>query len=211
MSCARLTLCVHGRIAIGAEEQKELVRELEDVFKGKRYSFVEHWDQVITGYRELERSLFKFSIENQRTLKRLSEAIVSNHPLLLIVGRRRVELSGHSLLQGSEVKLFPHVHVLDIHEVLAFAYLLLVSEPKWCLVSCDHAGWGNEATRGQRQVLRRRSSWTQLTFTLRVRVAPRKESRKSASPAGTRHLLHPAVIALYLPCLVGDLTYTSNF
>ncbi|ELR23630.1 alkylated dna repair protein alkb 7 family protein [Acanthamoeba castellanii str. Neff] len=70
-----------------------MVRELEAVFKGKRYSFAEHWDQVIIGYRECERALFKFSPKNQHTIERLTDAI------------------------GSEVKLFPHVHVLDIHEL----------------------------------------------------------------------------------------------
>src|SRR5690242_12490496 len=53
-----------------------MVRELEGVFKGKRYSFAEHWDQVIIGYRECERSLFKFSPKNQHTIKRLTGAIV---------------------------------------------------------------------------------------------------------------------------------------
>jgi len=75
-------------------EQEELVRELDGVFQGKRYSFARHWDQVIIGYRECERSLFKFSAQNQRTIQRLNDAI------------------------GPGVNLFPHVHVLDIHEVL---------------------------------------------------------------------------------------------
>jgi len=73
-------------------EQEELVRELDGVFQGKRYSFARHWDQVIIGYRECERSLFKFSAQNQRTIQRLNDAI------------------------GPGVNLFPHVHVLDIHE-----------------------------------------------------------------------------------------------
>ncbi len=75
-------------------EHNELVSEIEEALKGKKYVFSKHWDQVIEGYRELERSLFKFSPANQNTLKRLQGLI------------------------GTNARLFPHVHLLDIHEVM---------------------------------------------------------------------------------------------
>lgn len=101
------------------------MRELDGVFQGKRYSFARHWDQVIIGYRECERSLFKFSAQNQRTIQRLNDAIVTCPPDLCPTPRRADSapllyspaLLLH-LLQGPGVNLFPHVHVLDIHEVL---------------------------------------------------------------------------------------------
>jgi len=76
-----------------SEEQEELAQELDAGFKSKRYSFTQHWDRVIIGYREYERSTLKFSQRNQRLIRRLTEAV------------------------GPDAKLFPRVHVLDIHEV----------------------------------------------------------------------------------------------
>ncbi|KAL6048657.1 Alpha-ketoglutarate-dependent dioxygenase alkB 7, mitochondrial, partial [Balamuthia mandrillaris] len=86
--------------AITPEEHAALVQELDPLLRAKPYA-TDHWDDVIADYRETERSLHRFAPANRATLQRLSERWL-----------RFPAAPG----EEQPPPLFPHVHVLDLHQ-----------------------------------------------------------------------------------------------
>jgi len=111
-----------------AEEQEELAQELDAGFKSKRYSFTQHWDRVIIGYREYERSTLKFSQRNQRLIRRLTEAVV------------RAFIFGSMLTLAFDPLLAPQAHSLicSICRGLMLSYFhvcMYLTSTRWAILA----------------------------------------------------------------------------
>ena len=91
---------------ISAEEEAAWVAEVEPLMRRRRYES-DHWDAVITGYRELQRPFEKLA--GNPTLQSVISRVAAHMPPAASASKGTASSS-----DASPVPLLPFVHVLDL-------------------------------------------------------------------------------------------------
>jgi len=95
-----LGLSVHPSF-INEEEEKVMIDELLPLFERKRYQ-TEHWDKVITGYRELEK--MRWNDRNIQIIQRMKDMFPANTRWLPAVHILDLDEKGHIAPHVDSVK-----------------------------------------------------------------------------------------------------------